>query len=119
MARLNPIHPGKDYRRAAPDAVLTEEQACETLGLLCMRLAKLSPDALDISALDPVTRAAFEVQAKMVQRPTELWRSAKLFRAIDDIESAALHMPQHRKNAAELADISQELRRITGWTAAD
>lgn len=119
MARQHPIQPRNDYRRPAPKAVLTEAQASETLRRICMRLAALSPTDLDFSALDPVARATFEVQAKMVSSPAELWRSSKLYRAIDDIESTALHMPQHRANAPELADLSQELRGLTGWTAAD
>jgi hypothetical protein len=119
MARQHPIQPRSDYSRPEPNAVLTEAQASELLGRICLRLAALSPADLALAALDPVARAAFEVQAKMAKRPTDLWRSAKLYRAIDDIESTALHMQKHRKNAAELADISQELRSITGWTAAD
>ena len=119
MAKTNPIQSRPTYRRPAPKLVFTNDQARETLMRIVDRLVKLCPPQIDLHPLDPVVRAVVEVQAKIVERPSELWRSSKLYRAIDDIESAALHMPQHRSNAIELADLSQELRGLTGWTAAD
>ncbi|MBX9793378.1 MAG: hypothetical protein K2Y02_03675 [Burkholderiaceae bacterium] len=120
MADTNPTQSKrKPYRKAPPEAALTKDQAYATLKRIFLRLVALSPNQIDLQMLDPVVRAAFEVQNKLVSSPDELWRSSKLYRAIDDIESTALHMPQHRANAPELADLSQELRGLTGWTAAD
>jgi hypothetical protein len=109
----------KAYRKTPPNSLPTNDHARETLMRIVDRLVKLFPPQIDLHPLDPVVRAVVEVQAKIVDRPSELWRSSKLYRAIDNIESIALHMPRHRGNAVELADLSQELRGLTGWTAAD
>lgn len=120
MAKQDPTQSRpKPYRKAPPKSLPTKDEASATLKRIFRRLIDLSPGQSDLLVLDPVARAAVEVMNKLVTSPDDLWRSAKLYRAIDDIESAALHMPQHRSNAIELADLSQELRGLTGWTAAD
>jgi hypothetical protein len=70
-------------------------------------------------AFCPIAQAIRELENKITARPGELWRSAKLFRAIDNIEGSALKMRQPRRSRELLVHVARELRAVSGWTAAD
>jgi hypothetical protein len=57
----------------------------------------------------PLRRAVNELTLKIAKKPNELVGSAKLYRCIDDIETAR----------SALADIVKELRGATEWKPGD
>lgn len=68
--------------------------------------------------IDPLHQASVELQAKISKRPSELCRSSKLYRAIEDI-ALARKMPRYSGLEDELYNVMAVLRDISGWTEQD
>jgi hypothetical protein len=67
---------------------------------------------------DPVVHARVAIDAKVMKNPGDLEHSAKLYRAICDLDLAAT-LPQLSEDAELLAAAVEELRRLSGWSAED
>jgi hypothetical protein len=70
-------------------------------------------------AFCPIAQSIRELENKLEARPAQLWRSAKLYRAIDNIEGSALKMRLPRRSRHLLQKVVFELRAVSGWTAAE
>lgn len=93
--RLDALNTTADARRACEAA-----PAGVRLAAMLKRL-----DFVRLDAAGPLAMAVEELQRKAIKKPEALRASSKLFRALDDIETAR----------QALEEISSELRSMSGW----
>jgi hypothetical protein len=120
---LREIPPKKRWRHAYVPPLAPAHAVTLSPGAAQRRLLKIHKMLAPCEGLmpllaDPVMHARMAISAKAEKRPGELQYSAKLFRAIDDLELART-LPQLAAHVDLLEAVIDELRELTGWKPED